>query len=196
MPESVRKYPELQGRVQLVKPLRMVPLESIARGYFVGSVVEARPDLAEKYMEGEKLDHPLWTPSTKASGGEHDVLISEAKAQKLVGYEACDHIKTTTMFIYKKARNFLSHLGVVLCDFKLEFGYDESGELCVADELLTPDSSRYKVGGSHVDKQLIRNYLLGIDFDKKTPAVLPDHLLDTTKQSYASLLSMVFPTDS
>ena len=183
MPAEFQK-PEYEGRTILVKKLKMVPYEVIVRGYMFGSMYEAykkgEPFLGHKfdkeYKEAEKLDQPICTPSTKAKEG-HDINVTCQYMKDDLGEELGSKIEKTAIAVYKKcyehAYNYkkcYEHAyknGIIIADTKFEFGLDENGELVLADEVLTPDSSRfwdlskYEVGGSPAsyDKQFVRDWL-------------------------------------
>ena len=173
MPAEFQK-PEYEGRTILVKKLKMIPYEVIVRGYMFGSMYEAykkgEPFLGDsftkKYEQAEKLDEPIVTPSTKAAEG-HDINVTLDYMKNDLGEELGTKIEKTALAIYKKCYDHAAKNGIIIADTKFEFGLDENGELVLADEVLTPDSSRfwnaseYKVGTSPAsyDKQFIRDWL-------------------------------------
>ncbi len=173
MPAEFQK-PEFEGRTMLVKKLKMVPYEVIVRGYMFGSMYEAykkgEPFLGhsfdKKYQEAEKLAEPICTPSTKAKEG-HDINVTLDYMKKDLGEELGTKIEKAALAIYKKCYDYANERGIIIADTKFEFGLDENGELILADEVLTPDSSRfwnkdaYKVGTSPAsyDKQFVRDWL-------------------------------------
>ena len=173
MPAEFQK-PEFEGRTMLVKKLKMVPYEVIVRGYMFGSMYEAykkgEPFLGhsfdKEYQEAEKLAEPICTPSTKAKEG-HDINVTLDYMKKDLGEELGTKIEKAALAIYKKCYDYANERGIIIADTKFEFGLDESGELILADEVLTPDSSRfwnkdaYKVGTSPAsyDKQFVRDWL-------------------------------------
>ena len=173
MPAEFQK-PEYEGRTILVKKLKMIPYEVIVRGYMFGSMYEAykkgEPFLGhsftKKYEQAEKLDEPIVTPSTKAAEG-HDINVTLDYMKNDLGAELGTKIEKTALAIYKKCYDHAAKNGIIIADTKFEFGLDENGELVLADEVLTPDSSRfwnaseYKVGTSPAsyDKQFIRDWL-------------------------------------
>ena len=173
MPAEFQK-PEFEGRTMLVKKLKMVPYEVIVRGYMFGSMYEAykkgEPFLGhsfdKEYQEAEKLAEPICTPSTKAKEG-HDINVTLDYMKKDLGEELGTKIEKAALSIYKKCYDYANERGIIIADTKFEFGLDENGELVLADEVLTPDSSRfwnkdtYKVGTSPAsyDKQFVRDWL-------------------------------------
>lgn len=173
MPAEFQK-PEFEGRTILVKKLKMIPYEVIVRGYMFGSMYEAYKKGEEflghkfdrKYVQAEKLDEPIVTPSTKAAEG-HDINVTLDYMKKDLGTELGTKIEQTALAIYKKCYEHAAKNGIIIADTKFEFGLDENGELVLADEVLTPDSSRfwnaaeYKPGTSPAsyDKQFVRDWL-------------------------------------
>ncbi len=173
MPAEFQK-PEFEGRTMLVKKLKMVPYEVIVRGYMFGSMYEAykkgEPFLGhsfdKEYQEAEKLAEPICTPSTKAKEG-HDINVTLDYMKKDLGEDLGTKIEKAALAIYKKCYDYANERGIIIADTKFEFGLDENGELILADEVLTPDSSRfwnkdaYKVGTSPAsyDKQFVRDWL-------------------------------------
>ena len=173
MPAEFQK-PEFEGRTILVKKLKMLPYEVIVRGYMFGSMYEAykkgEPFLGHKfdkeYKQAEKLVEPIVTPSTKAEEG-HDINVTLQYMKDDLGQELGDKIEKVALAIYKKCYEHAKANGIIIADTKFEFGLDENGELTLADEVLTPDSSRfwdaskYEVGGSPAsyDKQFLRDWL-------------------------------------
>ena len=173
MPAEFQK-PEFEGRTILVKKLKMIPYEVIVRGYMFGSMYEAYKKGEEflghkfdkEYKQAEKLDKPIVTPSTKAAEG-HDINVTLDYMKKDLGDDLGTKIEQTALAIYKKCYDHAAKNGIIIADTKFEFGLDENGELVLADEVLTPDSSRfwnaaeYKVGTSPAsyDKQFVRDWL-------------------------------------
>ena len=173
MPAEFQK-PEYEGRTILVKKLKMVPYEIIVRGYMFGSMYKAyqngEPFLGHKfdkeYQKAEKLDEPIVTPSTKAAEG-HDINVTLEYMKNDLGEELGTKIEQAALNIYKKCYEHAAKNGIIIADTKFEFGLDENGDLVLADEVLTPDSSRfwnaaeYKVGTdpASYDKQFVRDWL-------------------------------------
>jgi len=182
-----------------------VPIEAIARGYIIGSgwkdyqrtgrVSGIR--LPDGLRQAEKLPEPIFTPSTKAAVGDHDENIDFDTAVKLAGADLAEQVRDATLRLYKYAAAYAAERGILLADTKFEFGTDADGRLYVMDEMLTPDSSRYwpadeyEVGTSppSYDKQIVRDYLETLDWDKTAPGPrLPPEVIDRTRARYADAL--------
>ena len=199
MPAEFQK-PEFEGRTILVKKLKMIPYEVIVRGYMFGSMYEAYKKGEEflghkfdkEYKQAEKLDEPIVTPSTKAAEG-HDINVTLDYMKKDLGDDLGTKIEQTALAIYKKCYDHAAKNGIIIADTKFEFGLDENGELVLADEVLTPDSSRfwnaaeYKPGTSPAsyDKQFVRDWLkdnnLAGDPDIKS---IPSEVVEKTSALY------------
>ncbi len=205
---DVKKFPaplqayadQLEGRSMLVKRAAMFPVECVARGYLAGSgwkeyrasgTVSGIP-LPAGLLDGSRLPEPLFTPATKAEGGEHDENISYKAAAKAIGEEPAAELRRLTMAIYKRAAAHAESCGIILADTKFEFGKTAEGVI-LADEVLTPDSSRFwdgkawKPGGAQpsFDKQFVRDYLEEIHWDKRAPAPgLPAAVAERTRDKY------------
>jgi len=210
MPEFFQK-PEFDGRATLCKKLTMIPIECIVRGYITGSGWENyKKDgticglkLPEGLVECQKLPEPLYTPSTKADLGDHDeninfeqsiVVLEKAFPGK--GEEIATKIKDATLAVYKKCADYALTKGIIIADTKFEFGLDEDGNVVLADEVLTPDSSRfwrldqYKEGQgqSSFDKQFVRNWLKA---NPDNNATLPQDIVDKTVDLYKEAYNML-----
>jgi phosphoribosylaminoimidazole-succinocarboxamide synthase len=206
-PAVTHKYrDQLEGRSMLVKKARPLPVECIVRGYLSGSGwkeyrqkgsicgILLSPDL----VESQKLPEPIFTPSTKAELGEHDMNITFARAVELCGgQELAQQLRQATLAIYRKARDFADARGIIIADTKFEFGIHE-GKLIWIDEAVTPDSSRfwpkdlYKPGGPQpsFDKQFLRDYLETLDWGKKAPPPpLPEEIVRQTSEKYVEALT-------
>jgi len=204
---DVRRYPDpfpsyrtqLEGRSMLVKKAKMVDVECVARGYLSGSGwKEYRIDgkvcgipLPHGLRESDKLPEPIFTPSTKAQTG-HDENIPFAGVVDRVGVELASRLEHLTLLIYRRAAEYAEGRGIILADTKFEFGF-VGDDLVLADEVLTPDSSRfwpadqYKPGGPQpsYDKQYVRDYLESIHWDKQPPAPeLPPDVAGRTSEKY------------
>ena len=205
---DVKEYPaalqaygdQLQGRSMLVKKANMIPVECVVRGYLAGSgwkdykasgAVCGIP-LPPGLEDGSRLPEPLFTPSTKAEGGEHDQNISFAETEALAGAEDAAELRRLTLEIYSRAAAHAEARGLILADTKFEFGKTAKG-IILADEVLTPDSSRFwdgklwKPGGAQpsFDKQFVRDYLEEIHWNKQAPAPgLPDEVVERTRSKY------------
>lgn len=190
---------ELQGRSMLVKKVKMVEVECIVRGYLEGSGLKDYKAtgeicgirLPEGLKQADRLPQPIFTPSTKAKEG-HDVNVSFDYIEKIIGKELAAEIREKSLALYRKASEYALSRGIILADSKFEFGILD-GRLVVADELFTPDSSRfwdladYKPGQPQksFDKQYLREYLENIGWDKKPPAPkLPAEVIEKTEKKY------------
>ncbi|MBO4404211.1 MAG: phosphoribosylaminoimidazolesuccinocarboxamide synthase [Treponema sp.] len=198
MPEEFRK-PEYEGRTILVKKLNMIPYEVIVRGYMFGSMYEAykkgEPFLGhsftKEYKQAEKLDEPIVTPSTKAAEG-HDINVTFEYMKNDLGADLAEKIRAAALSVYKKCYEHAYKNGIIIADTKFEFGLDENGELILADEVLTPDSSRfwnlenYKEGTSPAsyDKQFIRDWLKENKLDGKADIQIPAEIAEKTSELY------------
>jgi len=175
----------LKGRAVIVRKLRALPVEAVARGYLIGSgwkdyqatgSVCGIP-LPRGLQLAERLPEPLFTPASKAPKGEHDENIDFHQVHSLLGEALAEQVRETTLRIYAFASQYALERGIIIADTKLEFGVDKAGQLFLIDEVLTPDSSRfwpadtYKAGISppSFDKQYVRDYLETLDWNKKAP---------------------------
>ena len=183
----------------LVKKTDPIPVECVVRGYLSGSAWKEYQKqgsvcgikLAPGLKESEKLPQPIFTPSTKAQTG-HDINITLDELQNLVGTEVASRLSQVSLKIYLKASDYAEKRGIIIADTKFEFGTDE-GKVILIDELLTPDSSRfwskeeYEPGKPQpsFDKQFVRDYLNGLDWDKTPPAPeLPPEVIKETSRKY------------
>ncbi len=190
---------DLSGRAIIVKKAKPLPVECIVRGYLVGSGWKDYQKsgkvcghaLRKGYQQAEKLDEPLFTPSTKAEQG-HDENISVGEVKSLIGVETAGVIAEMSLDIYKKAAKHAEKCGIILADTKFEFGQLD-GRIILIDEVLTPDSSRfwpkagYKTGSNppSLDKQFVRDYLESLDWGKTPPAPeLPAEIVSKTREKY------------
>jgi phosphoribosylaminoimidazole-succinocarboxamide synthase len=212
---DVKKYPEicqpyadaLQGRSMLVKKAQPLPIECIVRGYISGSGWKEYTDsgsvcgiaLPEGLKESQQLPEPIFTPSTKAEQGEHDINIDFNAAAGLIGEEKAEKIRDLSVAIYKKGADLADQKGIIIADTKFEFG-SVGDDVILIDEILTPDSSRfwpkesYSPGGPQksYDKQYLRDYLSTLDWDKKAPGPeLPDDVIANTRQKYLDALTQL-----
>ena len=210
MPEFFQT-PEFEGKSMLCKKLKMLPLECIVRGYITGSGwASYKKDgtvcgikLPEGLKESEKLPEPIYTPSTKAEIGDHDLNISYeesiAHLEKYYpgkGAEYAKKLKDATIALYKKCADYALSKGIIIADTKFEFGLDEDGNILIADEMLTPDSSRfwpldqYEVGHSEpsFDKQFARDWLTENEGHNWT---LPQEIVDKTIEKYLQAYEML-----
>ena len=212
---DVKQYPEicqpyadaLQGRSMLVKKAQPLPIECIVRGYISGSGWKEYTDsgsvcgiaLPEGLKESQQLPEPIFTPSTKAEQGEHDINIDFNAAAELIGEEKAEKIRDLSVAIYKKGADLADQKGIIIADTKFEFG-SVGDDVILIDEILTPDSSRfwpkesYSPGGPQksYDKQYLRDYLSTLDWDKKAPGPeLPDDVIANTRQKYLDALTQL-----
>ncbi|GHV38674.1 phosphoribosylaminoimidazole-succinocarboxamide synthase [Clostridia bacterium] len=167
---------KFRNRTVMVKKLNILPFEFIVRGYIFGTMwraYEANEPYCGKIIEGkyeqaQKLEAPIITPSTKAEGGEHDEYVDLEFVKSKIGAELTDKIVGVSLRLYKECGEYAAERGIIIADTKFEFGLNADGELVLADEIFTPDSSRfwnaaeYKIGTSpkSYDKQLLRDWLL------------------------------------
>jgi phosphoribosylaminoimidazole-succinocarboxamide synthase len=200
-PEECQPYQEiLRDRSMLVVKTTPLPIECVVRGYLSGSGWEEYKKkgevcgipLPKGLLESSKLKEPIFTPATKAEIGLHDENITMGRVEKMVGTDQAQRLKSLSLAIYKKARDFAEQRGILIADTKMEFGIKD-GKLLLIDELLTPDSSRfwpkddYRHGGSQksFDKQFLRDYLLSIQWVKNPPAPqLPEEIIQKTREKY------------
>ncbi|QHI70536.1 phosphoribosylaminoimidazolesuccinocarboxamide synthase [Tichowtungia aerotolerans] len=191
---------QLKGRSMLVKKTEVLPVECIVRGYLIGSgwkeyqkseTIGGMP-LRSGYKMADKLDEPIFTPSTKAEQGLHDENISFDKMKEIVGEEKAEKLKEISLKLYKEAADYALTKGIIIADTKFEFG-ELDGEIILIDEALTPDSSRfwpadsYEVGSSPMsyDKQFVRDYLETLEWDKTPPApALPEEIIEKSRAKY------------
>lgn len=210
MPEFFRNE-HFEGRSTLCKKLTMIPIECIVRGYITGSGWENyKKDgticglkLPEGLKECEKLPEPLYTPSTKAELGDHDENINFEQSIEVLekafpghGEEIAVKIKDATIAVYKKCADYALSRGIIIADTKFEFGLDEQGNVVLADEVLTPDSSRFwrlegyeaGKGQASFDKQFVRNWLKANPDNNDT---LPQEIVDKTIALYKEAYTML-----
>lgn len=210
---DVEKYPEacqpyadiLEGRSMLVKKTRPLPVECVVRGYISGSGWKSYQasgeicgiKLPDGLRESDQLPEPIFTPSTKAELGEHDINITFENVIEMLGQQRAEQIKDLSLQIYKKGAEIAEKSGIIIADTKFEFGLDENDNLILIDEILTPDSSRfwpkatYRPGGPQqsFDKQYLRDYLNSVNWDKNPPAPqLPQEVVENTRQKYEEAL--------
>lgn len=198
---SAADYELLKDRAVIVKKLRPLPVEAIVRGYIIGSgwkdyqttgAICGIP-LPSGLQQAEQLPEAIYTPSSKAEVGDHDINICYEDTIKLIGAELAQQVKEVSLKIYKLAADYALQRGIIIADTKFEFGLDKDNNLILADEVLTPDSSRfwpqdqYQVGQSPMsfDKQFIRDYLETLDWDKTAPGpTIPQEILLKTQKKY------------
>ncbi|WP_028840722.1 phosphoribosylaminoimidazolesuccinocarboxamide synthase [Thermodesulfobacterium hveragerdense] len=203
-PETLKEYKEiLAQRSMLVKKTKVLPVECIVRGYITGSAMKEYQKtgqvcgipLPPGLKEADKLPEPIFTPSTKAEIGEHDINITYQEMEKLVGVEIARFLKETSLKIYKKASEYAESKGIIIADTKFEFGVYED-KIILIDEVLTPDSSRfwpkdeYQPGKPQksFDKQFIRDWLKSISWDPQNPPNIPEDIMLKTREKYLEAL--------
>ena len=203
-PDECKDYADdLRGRSMLVKKAKVVPIECIVRGYITGSGLKdylatgeiSGIKLAGGLQESEQFPEAIFTPSTKAEIGEHDENISAEQALKITDENTFNILEEKTLEIYKKVSALALEKGIIIADTKMEFGY-YNNDIILADELLTPDSSRFWPldkyekgrGQESYDKQFVRDYLLSVNFNKQPPPPeLPDEIINKTSEKYLDI---------
>jgi len=191
----------VKGRAIICKPLTIFPVECVVRGYLAGSgwgeyqknsEVCGVP-LPSGLLDGSKLAEPIFTPATKAAVGDHDENISLEQAKEIVGEEIGEELSARSIKIYNFANEFARERGIIIADTKFEFGRDENGVIHLADEVLTPDSSRFwplsnwKPGSTQLsyDKQFLRDWLTASGWDRSSPPPeLPEEIVEKTRERY------------
>ena len=196
---------DLQLRSMVVRKLKTVPIECVARGYLVGSGWSSYQKtgdvcgikLPAGLRQADRLPHPIFTPTTKAPKGQHDQPIDDAQGAAIVGPALYDQLKSLSLALYQFGHDRAKAAGMILADTKFEFGTDAVGNLWLIDEVLTPDSSRYWPAESYApnqsppsyDKQFVRDHLLAIKWDQKPPAPkLPAEVIARTQEKYLQAL--------
>jgi len=207
-PAACKPYADvLDGRSMLVQKAEPLPIECVVRGYISGSGwqdyqtsgsicgVKLPPGL----QESAKLSHPIFTPSTKAELGHHDVNIDFEQVVDKIGKTLAEQVKAFSLAIYDKAFRLAAEKGIIIADTKFEFGLVQNN-IVLIDEVLTPDSSRfwpqatYRPGGPQksFDKQYVRDYLISINYDKKPPGPpLPENVIMNTRNKYLEALTQL-----
>jgi phosphoribosylaminoimidazole-succinocarboxamide synthase len=197
--------PEFADRAMACRPLSMVPVECVARGYLTGTGladyrhdgVLAGVELPPGLTDGSRLPEPIFDPDTKASQGEHDQNLTASELAGLVGRDTAAELARITLAVYERGAGLAAERGIIVADTKIEFGFDAAGTLRLADEVLTPDSSRFWPASSwrpgrsqvSVDKQFVRDWLTspasGWDPGSgEPPPALPEEIVDQTRQTY------------
>jgi len=196
---------QVAGRSVVVRKLKPLPVEAIVRGYIVGSGWKEYKQsgtvcgmaLPAGLREADKLPEPIFTPSTKADVGDHDINISFERMEELLGSELSNLVREVSLKLYTAAAEYALTKGIIIADTKFEFGLDEQGALVLMDEILTPDSSRFWPLDSYApganppsfDKQYVRDYLESLDWDKTPPGpALPDEVVGRTVERYREAL--------
>ena len=198
----------VKDRAVIVKPLDMFPIECVARGYLTGSgwaeyqhsQSVTSIELPAGLLDGSKLPENIFTPATKAEMGDHDENISFARAAGIVGEADAKALRELTLLLYSTAHDYAATRGIILADTKFEFGRDHEGKICLGDEALTPDSSRFwsaqtwKPGGAQpsFDKQFVRDWLLASGWDRKSPPPeLPVEVVEKTRERYEAAFTLL-----
>jgi phosphoribosylaminoimidazole-succinocarboxamide synthase len=197
---------QVRGRSLVVKRLKPLPIEAVARGYLIGSGwkdyqatgavcgIALPPGL----QMAQQLPAAIFTPATKAEAGDHDENIDHAAVERLIGVDLAKTVRDITLRLYREAAAFARVVGIIIADTKFEFGQDGDGRLYLIDEVLTPDSSRfwpadrYQVGISppSFDKQFVRDYLETLDWNKRAPGPrLPPDIIAKTAANYREALT-------
>jgi len=197
----------LEGRSMLVKKATALPVECVVRGYLSGSGwkdycaegMVSGVRLPAGLKESARLAEPIFTPSTKADAGEHDLPMTREEMEDLIGREMTERVIDISLKVYNRAREIAAEGGIIIADTKMEFGTVD-GELILIDELLTPDSSRFwpeddfEEGRSQksFDKQFLRDYLLSLSWDRRPPAPpLPEEVITGTAAKYQEALRRI-----
>ena len=199
--------PELAGRTMACRPLQMVPVECVARGYLTGSgLTDYRRDgavagviLPPGLTDGSPLPAPLFDPDSKAPQGQHDENLTRSELTALVGQDTAAELERITLAVYQRGADVAAGRGIIVADTKIELGFDDAGVLRLADEVLTPDSSRFwpaeswQPGRSQIsyDKQFVRDWLTSREsgWDRnggEAPPPLPDRVIEQTRQTYVT----------
>ena len=198
----------LHGRAIVVKKLKPIAIEAVVRGYLIGSGWKEYKatgsvcgiSLPPQMRLAEKLENPLYTPSSKAAVGEHDANISFNETENIVGSEIATQIKKVSLSIYNFAAEHALNCGIIIADTKFEFGLDSENQLTLMDEILTPDSSRFwsladytpGISPNSFDKQIIRDYLETLNWNKSPPApIIPEEIMIQTADKYRNVQTML-----
>ena len=206
---SQSEYEILAPRSIIVRRLKTLPVEAIVRGYVIGSGWKdylatgaiCGIKLPENLKQGAKLAQPIFTPSTKADVGDHDINVSFDDVINKIGAEKANQIKDISIRLYQRAADYAAQRGIIIADTKFEFGLDENENIVLIDEILTPDSSRfwpaneYREGISppSFDKQFLRDYLETLDWDKTPPAPeIPQPIIEKMRAKYQEARDILF----
>ena len=205
---TAKEAETLSGRAIVVKKLKPLPVEAVVRGYLIGSGWKEYQEsqsvcgiaLPDNLRLAEQLKKPIFTPSSKAAVGEHDANISFEKVEGLIGAELAKEMKEVSLEIYKFASKLAIEKGIIIADTKFEFGLDSNNQLTLMDEVLTPDSSRFwslsdyapGVSPKSFDKQIIRDYLETLDWNKAPPAPeIPQKIMHQAANKYMDIQSIL-----
>lgn len=196
---------DLQLRSMVVRKLKPLTIECVARGYLIGSGWSSYQKTGEVcgirlpagLRQADRLPEPIFTPTTKAPKGQHDEPINDAQGAAMIGDALYEKVKATSLALYRFGHERAQRAGMILADTKFEFGTDDAGNLFLIDEVLTPDSSRYWPADSYApnqsppsfDKQFVRDHLVAIKWDQKPPAPhLPAQVIARTQEKYLAAL--------
>ena len=205
---TAKEAETLSGRAIVVKKLKPLPVEAVVRGYLIGSGWKEYQEsqsvcgiaLPEDLRLASRLEKPIFTPSSKAAVGEHDANISFEEVEGLIGTDLAKEIKEVSLEIYRFASKLAIEKGIIIADTKFEFGLDSNDQLTLMDEVLTPDSSRFwslsdyvpGVSPKSFDKQIIRDYLETLDWNKAPPAPeIPQKIMHQAANKYIEIQSIL-----
>ena len=205
---TAKEVDTLSGRAIVVKKLKPLPVEAVVRGYLIGSGWKEYQEsqsvcgiaLPEDLRLASRLEKPIFTPSSKAAVGEHDANISFEEVEGLIGTDLAKEMKEVSLEIYRFASKLAIEKGIIIADTKFEFGLDSNDQLTLMDEVLTPDSSRFwslsdyapGVSPKSFDKQIIRDYLETLDWNKAPPAPeIPQKIMHQAANKYIEIQSIL-----
>ena len=205
---TAKEAETLSGRAIVVKKLKPLPVEAVVRGYLIGSGWKEYQEsqsvcgiaLPEDLRLASRLEKPIFTPSSKAAVGEHDANISFEEVEGLIGTDLAKEMKEVSLEIYRFASKLAIEKGIIIADTKFEFGLDSNDQLTLMDEVLTPDSSRFwslsdyapGVSPKSFDKQIIRDYLETLDWNKAPPAPkIPQKIMRQAANKYMDIQSIL-----
>ncbi|MDC3345527.1 phosphoribosylaminoimidazolesuccinocarboxamide synthase [Candidatus Pseudothioglobus singularis] len=205
---TAKEAETLSGRAIVVKKLKPLPVEAVVRGYLIGSGWKEYQEsqsvcgiaLPEDLRLASRLEKPIFTPSSKAAVGEHDANISFEEVKGLIGADLAKEVKEVSLEIYRFASKLAIEKGIIIADTKFEFGLDSNDQLMLMDEVLTPDSSRFwslsdyapGVSPKSFDKQIIRDYLETLDWNKAPPAPeIPQKIMHQAANKYMDIQSIL-----
>ena len=205
---TAKEAETLSGRAIVVKKLKPLPVEAVVRGYLIGSGWKEYQEsqsvcgiaLPDNLRLAEQLKKPIFTPSSKAAVGEHDANISFEEVEGLIGADLAKEMKEVSLEIYRFASKLAIEKGIIIADTKFEFGLDSNDQLTLMDEVLTPDSSRFwslsdyapGVSPKSFDKQIIRDYLETLDWNKAPPAPeIPQKIMHQAANKYMDIQSIL-----
>ena len=205
---TAKEAETLSGRAIVVKKLKPLPVEAVVRGYLIGSGWKEYQEsqsvcgiaLPEDLRLASRLEKPIFTPSSKAAVGEHDANISFEEVEDLIGTDLAKEMKEVSLEIYRFASKLAIEKGIIIADTKFEFGLDSNDQLTLMDEVLTPDSSRFwslsdyapGVSPKSFDKQIIRDYLETLDWNKAPPAPeIPQKIMRQAANKYMDIQSIL-----